>query len=101
MGSEVGPQPMVTRILRWEVPVDDQVHEFDFTGDVLAVGCRDIRVVEFWALAYDRAPGSWNRARRMYVVGTGQPLPDKLMGHRGTVVAPGGQLVWHLIELER
>lgn len=85
----------MTRILRYEVPVDDQYHEFDLRGDVLAVGCRQPTVAEFWATHSDDAP---TVTRRFLVVGTGHPMPDNA-AHRGTATAPGGHLVWHLLEV--
>lgn len=81
------------RIYRYEVPVDDETHEVCIEGDPLHVGCRQIDTVEFWAIA-NRGPLV---PRRFTVVGTGHPFDE---GHRywGTAVAPGGQLVWHLLE---
>lgn len=85
---------MTARIFRYEVPVDDQPHTIALSDNPLAVGCRDPRVVEFWAIAHDDAP---TLDRTFQVVGTGQMLKD-LRCHWGTAVAPGGALVWHLIE---
>lgn len=86
---------MSVSIYRYEVPVDDQWHEFQLHGDPLAVGCRAIEVVEFWARAYrDGLAGPY---RRFMVVGTGHPFPPHLH-YWGTAVAPGGFLVWHLLE---
>lgn len=50
--------------------------------------------VEVWALHTD----SPTETRTIRVYGTGQPLPDDAV-HCGTAIAPGGQLVWHLIEI--
>lgn len=82
------------RIYRYEVPVDDQTHEVHIEGDPLHVGCRQTDVVEFWAAAGPLSPGS---PRRFTVVGTGHPFDDAYR-YWGTAVAPGGQLVWHLLE---
>jgi hypothetical protein len=84
---------MSARIYRYEVPVDDQWHEFDL-GPVLAVGCRQADVVEFWAMHFDNG---LTVRRRFIVVGTGHTLPVEASRHIGTAVAPGGQLVWHLM----
>lgn len=81
-------------VFRYEVPVDDQAHEFELRGPLLAVGCRAPYAVEFWAI-WDTDVAEW--VRRYQVFGTGQP--DVVGEHRGTAVAPGGQLVWHLFEL--
>jgi len=86
---------MSARIFRYEVPVDDQWHEVKLLGNPLAVGCREVAVVEFWARAYD--DGSVGYRRRFMVVGTGHPFPSHLR-YWGTAVAPGGSLVWHLLE---
>ncbi len=85
---------MTARIFRYEVPVDDRWHEFELRADVLAVGCRNPAVVEFWARHDDDVPAA---TRRFIVVGTGHGFPSDYRYH-GTVVAPGGMLVWHLLE---
>lgn len=89
---------MTTRIFRYQVPVDGHRHKFDLHGDPLAVGCRVTDVVEFWAYHHDANPVAV--ARTFTVVGTSVPLPDDadVLRHWGTAVAPGGLLVWHLLE---
>lgn len=82
------------RIYRYEVPVGG-VHALTLAGTVLHVGCRQEETVEFWVMHSDDAP---SRERRFMVVGTGHPLPDGLWQYHGTAVAPGGRLVWHLLE---
>lgn len=84
------------RIYRYEVPVDDQIHVFDIWSNPVAVGCRSAETVEFWAQAHDDGLAL---RRAFVVVGTGQPLPETMRRHWGTAVAPGGALVWHLIEV--
>ncbi len=84
----------MNRILRYEVPVDDEWHSLtgSFTTP-LHVGCRDPRIVEFWA---------WEREDRSIlpmefrVIGTGHPF-DGPGTYVGTAIAPGGHLVWHLM----
>lgn len=79
-----------TRILRYEVPVDDQWHLLPAVASiVLHVGCRNAHIVEFWA----QDVSAQIRAYRVY--GTGQPIPHAAR-YEGTVIAPGGRLVWHL-----
>lgn len=87
---------MSARILRYQVPVDDQVHEVEMRGDIVAVGCRNPAVVEFWAWCDVDYPPT---VRRFTVVGTGNPVPEGANLHHGTTVAPGGRLVWHLLEV--
>ena len=82
------------RIFRYEVPVDDCFHEFALSGNVVRVGCRDPRVVEFWALNRENGP---TLQRGFIVVGTGHPFPPHAV-YVGSAVAPGGSLVWHLLE---
>lgn len=82
------------RIFRYEVPVNGSIYRHA-AGPIHAVGCRELEVVEFWALADPDAP-----KRSFIVVGTGHPLPDGVVHVHGAAVAPGGQLVWHLIEVE-
>lgn len=87
---------MTARIFRYQVPVDDQVHVIDLNGNPYHVGCRDPEQVEFWAIHRDGVP---TKARRFLVVGTGHELPPEPRRVWGTAVAPGGALVWHLIEV--
>lgn len=86
-------------IFRYEVPVDDQPHSFDLSAGPLAVGCRRPDRVEFWTI-HDDDPTSYSGKRTFIVVGTGHPLPAKVRAVHGTAVAPGGALVWHLVEVE-
>ncbi len=78
------------RILRHEIPIDDQKHEMTI-GRVVHVASRRTEVVEVWA--QDRRP--WGREFR--VVGTGHEVP---LGwrHVGTTLSFSGFLVWHLLE---
>jgi hypothetical protein len=80
------------RIYRYEVPVDGDFHAIA-CGPVLAVGCRDRNVVEFWA--YPKGHGF--EVRHFRVAGTGHVVDDEEQ-HVGTAVAPGGDLVWHLVQ---
>jgi len=85
----------VTRsIYRYEIPVDDQWHALDLTGDIVHVDSRSVHTVELWAIHGDRPPT--RRGFRVY--GTGQPIPGDVT-HVGTTIPPGGQPVWHLMEL--
>ena len=84
---------MADAIYRYEVPVDDRWHPLQLSGRIVHVGCRNMHAVEVWALATD----SPTVTRSVRVYGTGQPLPPDVQ-HRGTAIAPGGQLVRHLIE---
>lgn len=85
------------RILRYEVPVDDQWHMIAIPRGtigqqaVLHVGCRRERLVEFWS-----RESNYAEVRAFRVYGTGQPTPDAAR-YEGTAVAPGGRLVWHLL----
>ena len=45
---------MTEAIYRYEVPVDDEPHPIELSGDIVHVGCRDPKTVEFWALSVDR-----------------------------------------------
>lgn len=85
----------MTRILRYEVPVDDQWHQHDLSGTVLHVAARRRDVVEFWALD----GGTLTVTRRFRVYGTGHPIDDESL-YLGTALAAGGALVWHLMEAE-
>jgi len=88
----------MARIYRYEVPVDDRWHEVALYGDPIHVDCRQLNIVEFWAIhceARDSVP-TWTRS--FMVVGTGHELPPDYWRTWGSVIAPGGLLVWHLIE---
>lgn len=85
---------MARSIYRYEIPVDDQWHTLDLTGDIVHIASRSVHTVELWAINEDRP--SNRRGFRVY--GTGQPIPGDVL-HVGTAIPPGGELVWHLIEL--
>lgn len=81
----------MSRIYRYEVPVDDEWHAIE-CSPALHVDCRELTVVEFWA---HPAPEG-TKARKFRVYGTGQEI-DKAAMYVGTALAPGGGLVWHLM----
>lgn len=81
------------RVFRYEVPVDDQWHAIRCTQP-LKVECREVDTVEFWAFSTDVRSLP---VRRFRVFGTGQAIEDEV-DYVGTAVAPGGSLVWHLME---
>jgi hypothetical protein len=83
-------------IYRYKVPVDDRWHQIA-AGDPVGVGCRDVQTVEFWVVHDNAAPA--RDVRSFMVVGTGHPLPEGRIRIWGTATAPGGQFVWHLIEM--
>jgi hypothetical protein len=79
------------RILRYEVPVDDQFHELTI-GEIVHVACREREnVVEVWA----KDEGLWTR--RFIVIGTGQEYDDGDLWYVATAVVPHVRLVWHLL----
>lgn len=84
---------MTDAIYRYEIPVDDQWHPLQLSGDIVHVDSRNPRAVEIWALN----TGGTTLTRSFRVFGTGQPLPDNAT-HIGTAIPPGGHLVWHLLE---
>lgn len=97
---------MARRMLRHEVPIDNQPHEFDLGGNPLHVGARRIGVngpwaVEFWAEGYldteTLAVGATFR-RRFQVYGTGHALPEDARWRGSAERTPDG-LVFHLYEL--
>lgn len=94
--SGAGKDTMVqeSRIIRWVVPVDDAPHDYPMNGAIVHVASRSDSTVTFWTLD----SGGPKRDRVFQVVGTGQPYPADWK-HRGTALAAGGALVWHLMEL--
>lgn len=101
----------VRRVLRWEIPIDDQDHERGAAGPVVYVsGHRDFRArVEFWTVdpsdeEFWAAPiGTREHApppggtRWFRVFGTGQPVPAGYVW-RATAARTADGLVWHLFE---
>lgn len=63
------------------------------------VAARVPESVEFWLLDQDEDP-QMLLTRAFQVFGTGQPIPPAAADHRGTAIAAGGRLVWHLMEHE-
>jgi hypothetical protein len=86
------------RVLRYKVPVDDLWHPTVLHGPVVHVDTRWIDQVELWAL--DNGPAH-EEVRSFRVFGTGQELPEDSGVHVGSVIVPGGSMVWHLFETRR
>lgn len=99
------PDTAASRVLRYEVPVDDEWHEI-VAGEAVHVACRRLDAVEFWAIE------GTEFTQTLRVFGTGQPLPDEPLKHVGTALSPEaperpimrgasyGALVWHLFRKE-
>ena len=87
-------EALAQTIYRYEIPVDDRWHPLQLSGRIVHVDCRNMHVVEVWALHTDGPVVT----RHFRAYGTGHPLPPDVQ-HVGTAIAPGGQLVWHLIEI--
>jgi hypothetical protein len=92
---------MSNSIFRATIPVEDY-QLVTMTGDPIAVaadrGGRD-DVIDIWWEHYDD-PG-WKFDRAVYIFGTGHPVPWTVWTrhaytHIGTVVTPGGFLIWHV-----
>lgn len=82
------------RILRYEVPVDDQWHKVELTGRILHVACRKPGIVEFWAFSGEEGPFTV----QFTVVGTGHEIKDDETRYVGTTFdAHTKNLVWHLL----
>lgn len=82
----------MSRILRYEIPVDRAAHVRILPGPVLHVAARRPDVVELWC--QDRGE---QRRVELYVVGTAHPWPAPAT-YVGTALAPD-ELVWHLLAL--
>lgn len=82
------------RILRYEVPVDDEWHTVAIAGEVVHVASRRPDVVEFWA---EHRGDFWAADRKFRVYGTGQSHVEGR--HVGTALVDGQPLVWHLREM--
>lgn len=84
----------MTRILRYEVTVDDEWHTIRLQGDVVHVAARLPDVVEVWAEHHGNRMFEIDRRFRAYGIGH----PDVEGVHVGTAIAADGALVWHLRE---
>lgn len=94
------------RMLRYEIPVDDQWHTIDVPvmASPLNVNSRRPEVVEFWAEQWQPLPGeddSLTVQRTFRVYRTGQPYNPHDVAYRGTAVTPGGNLARHLFEMHQ
>lgn len=91
---------MTRRVFRYEVPVDDQPHEFKLlsNAEILHVAAVAVDLVEFWIEDYGDAVRL--TARRFQVFGTGQDLPDQAKWV-GTCDRTDFSLMWHLYEVTR
>lgn len=85
----------MSRVLKWNVGVDDRVHEIG-SGPVVHVACQGrYDTVQVWTIeAGDSTP-----ERRVQAFGTGQSLPGDIGPHLGSVLTMNGALVWHLFEV--
>lgn len=83
---------MTARVLKWDVPVDDQVH-YVGTGKIVHIACQSTPdVVQVWTVEDDDA----RPYRAVRVVGTGHPFSWS-WDVWGSTVAASGALVWHLL----
>lgn len=80
-------------IFRYQVHVDDQWHRHTLSGRIIHVAARALHTVEFWAVVTDEGGLPYE----FRVVGTGHPIDDDEARVVGTAIAPGDQLVWHLL----
>lgn len=88
------------RVLRWEVPVDDDWHSIG-GGQVLHVACKPDRadVVHVWTLE-PVDPAAEEPHRIVSAFGTGHHIDRNAVGdHLGTALAL--PLVWHVFEARR
>lgn len=84
---------MNARVLKWDVPVDDQPHKIG-TGRVVHVACQGgPESVQVWTIELPEPA----RSRPVQVFGTGQPIPGQ-WAHIGSTLAADGALVWHVFE---
>jgi hypothetical protein len=91
------------RVLKYEVPLDDNWHEIGF-GNVVLVGAKDKYVAYVWVLVDEEQkrteavmgiPKTYRMAR---VFGTGQDVPGS-WPHIGSYV--NEPFVWHLFSVVR
>jgi hypothetical protein len=81
----------------WKFTLPDPTNKVAMPAgaEVLHVAEQDGRIA-LWARV---DPGMFDRVTRTFhVVGTGTPIPKGPSGFRGTAVAAGGSLVFHVFE---
>lgn len=91
------------RILRWDVPIDDQPHGIG-AGPVVHVDCRPPQIVglpadrvEVWTEERMPDDGSFpSPTRKVQVFGTGHQLPTEVGRPLGSTQHWEGRLMWHL-----
>jgi hypothetical protein len=84
------------RMLRYEIPIDDQPHTIPLSRDPVAVAAVKTRfAVEFWA---EDTPGARRAERTFQVFGTGHPLPGDAQWI-GTCARSDEGFAWHLYEV--
>jgi len=87
------------RVWKYNVPVDDQVHEIEMPvlAEIVHVGraMSGFDALSFWA---EVDPEQTREVRRFMVYGTGHPI-SRGARHHGTVVFLNLPLVWHLYEV--
>ena len=87
------------RILKFQVPVDDQAHRLMLPDGAWIVHVdvqgAAIDVVTFWALVETGQP---EVPRAFHVYPTGAPVTSDC-DYVGTALAAAGGLVWHLFEV--
>lgn len=84
------------RIIRYRIPVDDQVHQIQVPeGDhpFLHFAAREEDSVDLWVLDDDELP---TRPARLRVVGTGDQI-ELEQEWIGTCVSPSQTFVWHVV----
>lgn len=89
----------VTRVLKWEVPVDGETH-YIVRGQVVHVACQGgPDTVHVWTLEVGDEAADPATPRPVQVFGTGQPVPLEL-GHLGSALWSHRftPLVWHVFE---
>ena len=87
---------MPRQVLRWDVPVDDEIHPIG-SGKVVMVGSRQPGVVEVWT---DEADESVLVDRFVQVFAAGHLVPE-LATHIGSTIDGGtDRLVWHVFQVQ-
>lgn len=96
-----GPSDGLTRILRYEIPVDGEWHDFSLGSYPLYLNSPRHDLVEFWAFNYGN--GVLNSMYRFKVFGTGHTIPRADMTYHGTAIwsENSSRLVRHLLEESR
>lgn len=87
--------PEALTIWKYQLTIqDEQLVEMPLGSSILAVAEQDGTLCLWARVNPEGVPVN----RKIYIRGTGHPLPKGPIEYIGTVVSAGGRLVWHILD---